>query len=508
MLPTIDSLLALLGPGRLRLLNEVGVDRSVRSVSLAETVAAVGDASADALVLLTRAASAEATTYRFDVALRRGGDRGIAGVALAAGAAEVLPRSPRAIGEREHVALLAYSDDVDLAELGAVVSATVTGDAEAALERAAAAIRALDAGRASRVGVAETLAAIAQALPGAVVGEPDGVQLAEPIEVDGVREGWLVAPAGGPVERLLLRTGAADLGAAMGRIRREQDAPVRSRAELLTELLATEPGRDAGLLRRARALRLTVDAWHTVVLVAFEQQPGEDIVDHEERRRAVEQVALGAAQAVSGTWHVARSEGHVVLLRTSETDPGHTGAAAALSAATSVLSALRERDPGSAPRAGIGGAHLGPAGLRASVAEARAALAGARADQAPAVFDASGLRAMLGEWYATDSARRFTSRLLEPLDRLGPRRSEEAIHTLQVFLEEQGSVTRTARRLHLHRNAVTYRVRQIFDALGAERDDPDTLLALQLACRSRSLGRATPKTDTPRPGERSARGTG
>lgn len=69
----------------------------------------------------------------------------------------------------------------------------------------------------------------------------------------------------------------------------------------------------------------------------------------------------------------------------------------------------------------------------------------------------------------------------------GPRRAAEAIHTLQVFLEEQGPVTRTARRLHLHRNAVCYRVRRIFDALGVERDDPDALLALQLACRARSL---------------------
>ncbi len=487
MLPSIDILVAALGPNRLRPLTDAGADRIVRMIALAETLAAVDDAPPESLVLLTRAASADATTYRFDVALRRGAERGVAGIVLAAEAGEALPRSARAIGVRSRVGLLAYGEDVDLAELAAAIGAVLTGDAATALERAATGIRALDAGRGSGAGIAEMLAAVREALPGAALGEPGPGVLAEPVEVDGVREAWLVAPEGGAVESLLLRAGAADVAAAMGRVRREQDAPIRSRSELLTELLATEPGRDVGLLRRARALGLAVDAWHTVILVAFEQGPVEDPFDLDERRRVVERVALGVARSVSGTWHVARSEGHVVLLRTSDAEPGGTGATAALSAATSVLAALEERSPGSTPRAGVGGAHLGPAGLRASAAEARAALATTRADQTPAVFDATGLRAMLAEWYATDSARRSASSLLEPLDRLGPRRAGEAIHTLQVFLEEQASVTRTARRLHLHRNAVSYRVRRIFDALGVERDDPDTLLALQLACRARSL---------------------
>ena len=72
-------------------------------------------------------------------------------------------------------------------------------------------------------------------------------------------------------------------------------------------------------------------------------------------------------------------------------------------------------------------------------------MAAARHGQGPAVFDASGLRAMLAEWYATDSARRSVSSLLEPLERLDDRRADEAIQTLQLFLEEQGSVTRTLR---------------------------------------------------------------
>jgi sugar diacid utilization regulator len=501
----VGELLAHFSRGQLRPVVEAGMERFVRSVSLAETLADVQHAQPDAIVLLTRAASADATTYRFDVALRHGAERGMAAVALTADAAETLPRSPQAICERGHVGLLAYASDVDLAELGAAIGAVLSGDAQAAIQLAGRGIRALDAGRASHAGVEVTLAAVREALPRASVGEPGDGLMAEPVEVDGLRECWLVAPEGGAVERLLLRCGAADLAAAIARTRREQDAPIRSRSELLTELLATEPGRDVGLLRRARALGLAVDAWHTVVLVGLEQGPREDPVDHEERRRVIERVALGAARSASGTWHIARSEGHIVLLRTGDTEPGAAGAAAVLAAARAVLAALEERWPDRAPRAGVGGSHQGPTGLRASAVEARAALAGSRAGQPPSVFDASGLQAMLGEWYATDSARRFATSLLEPLDRLGPRRSQEAIRTLQVFLEEQGSVTRAARRLHLHRNAVSYRVRQIFDALEVERDDPDTLLALQLACRSRALSQAIPAAPRADEGAHAAR---
>jgi sugar diacid utilization regulator len=484
MLPTVETLASQLGSGRLVPLPGAGSGRSVGSVSLAEDLAAVDVAPPASLVLLTRSASAEATSYRFDVALRRGSERGIAGIALARSVSGSLPRSARAAGKRGHVGLLTYADEVDLADLAAALVAILTGDAAAALERAATGLKALEAARVGGAGVAETLEAVRLALPGAAFGEATDGMLTEPVEIDGVPEGWLVASEGGPVDRLLLRAGAADLAASIGRVRREQDAPIRSRSELLTELLATEPGRDVGLLRRARTLGLAVDGWHTVILIAVDRGPADDPVELDERRRVIERVALSVARTVAGSWHVSRSEGFVVLLRTSGAEPAGPGAVVA--AATAVLAALEERAPGSGPRAGIGRSHLGPVGLRASTAEARAALAGATPGD-PAVFDATGLRAMLAEWYATDSARRAVSSLLEPLDRMGPGRANEAVRTLQVFLEEQGSVTRTARRLHLHRNAVANRIRRIFDELGAERDDPDTLLALQLACRARSL---------------------
>jgi DNA-binding PucR family transcriptional regulator len=94
---------------------------------------------------------------------------------------------------------------------------------------------------------------------------------------------------------------------------------------------------------------------------------------------------------------------------------------------------------------------------------------------------------MLMEWYASDTARASVRTQLAPLERLGPARCETALRTLAAFLDEQGSVNRTAQRLHLHRNAVAYRMRRITALLGVDLDDPDQRLALQLACRARLL---------------------
>jgi len=140
---------------------------------------------------------------------------------------------------------------------------------------------------------------------------------------------------------------------------------------------------------------------------------------------------------------------------------------------------------------GVGGIYAGPTGLRTSAAEAQAAVAAARAARrcnAPVSFDEVGLRRTLLEWLASDTARDAVDSILRPLDRLDPKRSRTAIQTLQAYLDNQGSLARTAEQLHLHRNAVAYRIRRIFETLEVDRDDPDARLLLSLACRARALG--------------------
>ena len=94
---------------------------------------------------------------------------------------------------------------------------------------------------------------------------------------------------------------------------------------------------------------------------------------------------------------------------------------------------------------------------------------------------------MLMEWYASDTARASVRDQLAPLEKLGPARADIAIRTLAAYLDEQGSIIKTAQKLHLHRNAVANRLRGITELLEMDLDDPDQRLALQLACRARLL---------------------
>ena len=56
---------------------------------------------------------------------------------------------------------------------------------------------------------------------------------------------------------------------------------------------------------------------------------------------------------------------------------------------------------------------------------------------------------MLMEWYSSDTARAAVRDQLAPLEKLGPGRAETAIQTLAAYLDEQGSIVKTAQRLHL-----------------------------------------------------------
>jgi DNA-binding PucR family transcriptional regulator len=55
------------------------------------------------------------------------------------------------------------------------------------------------------------------------------------------------------------------------------------------------------------------------------------------------------------------------------------------------------------------------------------------------------------------------------------------------LLDQQGSMSRTAEPMNMHRRAVSYRIHQIFDLLDVDPENPDDLLLLQLECRAREL---------------------
>jgi sugar diacid utilization regulator len=296
----------------------------------------------------------------------------------------------------------------------------------------------------------------------------------------------------GVAVRLVLHTAAMTAGRLLDLARQAREVPVRSRSELLAELLMSDSAINEDLLERARQLAIPIGGWHVVVRIEADdlQDAEPDEVQRFELLEAAGQAALHAVAATGGTWYLSRIARAIVLVRVTTSNPGPQAGARAARSAERALEAIKGRLPALRFRAGVGAPHEGPTGLRASAAEARGALLAARAALKPAgvaAHDAVGVRRMLMEWYASDTARASVRDQLAPLEKLGPVRADTAIRTLAAYLDEQGSIIKTAQRLHLHRNAVANRLRGITELLEMDLDDPDQRLALQLACRARLL---------------------
>jgi len=546
---TVDALLASSRLAGLRRVSQGGGDREVALVRLAERFAELDNAPAASLVVLSRAASAEVTDYRLDMALRWGAVNGVS--AVAAFSAEQWEPTVTAmdIAGRTDIALLSIPDDAELAGLVQAIMAEIGGGAQRALGRAErgldAVIRAEQDGadldqlrhvvsRALGVGVEfHPLAAGTEAVLGNGSGllaarhagplPPGSADLTPPaaarvpVVVGETVIGELTAPdAHGDLAvaaRLVLFNAAAAAGRLLDLSRRAREVPVRSRSELLAELLISDSAIDEDLLDRARQLNIALGGWHVAIRLEADDldaagpdwtgpdgaSPGRAGPDRERRDEVQRfellelagQVALQAAAAAGGTWHLSRIARAIVLVRVTASNPGPQAGAQAARAAERALQALRGRLPAVTFRAGVGAPHEGPMGLRASAAEARGALFAARAARKPpgvAAHDAVGVQRMLMEWYASDTARASVRDQLAPLEKLGSPRAENAIQTLAAYLDQQGSISKTAQQLHLHRNAVANRIRTITDLLDIDLEDSDQRLVLQLACRARLLG--------------------
>jgi sugar diacid utilization regulator len=487
----------------LQRVSERGGDRAVREVRVAEVLRDLHEAPRAAFVVLGRGASAEAVDYRLDVALRRAGMHGVAAVAAFCADPSNPWRPPLTaldIADRAELALVSMPPGTDLAGLIEALGREIAGGAEAALRRIELGLETVAAAETGAGDERSVVAACMRALGVRVElrePEPGEPCVAVPIVVGGSVEGQLCAPLLsdelGMAVRVVLDLAAGAVARLREAARRARDIPIRSRTELLSELLVSTSPHTDDLLNRARMLGLPVDGWHLALRVELENL---NETERDELRRfevfeAASQLALQAVLSTGGIWYLARMGPAILLIRMMRRDPGPQAGKTAAQAGERVLERLRGHFAELRASCGVGGAHEGPMGLRASATEARDAVTAARAagrHDTVASFDAVGLQRMLTEWYAFDTARQSVREQLAPLERLGPKRMETAVRTLKTYLDEQCSIVRTARALHLHRNAVSYRLQRIFELLEVDPSDPDQRLALQLACRARMLG--------------------
>ncbi len=104
----------------------------------------------------------------------------------------------------------------------------------------------------------------------------------------------------------------------------------------------------------------------------------------------------------------------------------------------------------------------------------------------PLSFGQMGVYRLLSLLVGSPELSKFYYETLGELAEENPQ-NNEFIATLEAFFEEHGNLTRTAKRLHVHRNTLLYRMERIKEISGLDLNNPETRLAVHLALRIRRI---------------------
>jgi hypothetical protein len=471
----------------------------VEIVAMAElTVAAPGQ-----VVIVTTDDHSVPRPYQVDIAIRRAIAAGCAGLVFLGDFP--LAETSRALAARGRLPVLMST--ATPSELAVLMDRVIRGGAEEALSRAeyainrttAVAARSVDAvleEAGAALGVRLTLVAD----PGVAWNAPDAVCAGE------VPVGRLVADRTDTSVTIALPVVAAVASRTLQRELADRFGPVRSRADLIIELIFAESARIDGLAVEAARAGLPVGLSHAVAWLTPTHRGARDgdrdgdrdsdrESDREPRPPAVlvSSVELNALQLVHDrdeVWHLATHHDDIVLVSSEEAGaPDHQRRLRDVMASVVAHAATVAGDEW-AFTVGLGTPQTGAAGLRQSATEARvtaeAAVAGGRVGSIE-VTDMTGLRRVLLDFYASPLSRSLLDDLLAPLDALGPERAGIATRTLLAYLGHRNSLARAAAELNLHSNAVNYRIRRIEQTLGLDLTEPDVRFAVELACRVRLI---------------------
>ncbi|WP_263119215.1 PucR family transcriptional regulator [Cellulomonas fimi] len=480
----------------------------VREIATVGDLSSVGSPGVGALVVLLASVLRRVEPYELDVAVRRSAQRGHAGLILVG--AEQVPVTAARIAERAELPLLSVPAEADVNELIVWLNRTVRGGTSDTIARAEAVLDVLARAQADPDatdtsddgGVAALLHAAGDAL-GRPLEFRGGAGRLGPVEGPTDPGAVLVGDRVVGVVRCAAPDRAADLvipsvAAAVGRLVRRilerRFAPSQTRSELLAQIVVAEPTHLVGLTEQARSIGLPIDSTHIAFWLDLRpRHSGGGEAPIAERRRLLsgaEMICLEIMHPSGTWWHVVRVGGSLLLLASD--DDGGDGRLLIEAARPEVELAVARlvTDAHAVVHIGMGTDQRGLGGIRQSSVEARSAaelaLRTGREGRIT-VMDTTGLRRVLADLHASPLSRRVMDELLAPIDALDPARAGTAVRTLTAYLDHQCSPKHTGAALHLHPNAVTYRIQRITERLGVDLADPDVRLGLHLACRMRGL---------------------
>jgi len=278
---------------------------------------------------------------------------------------------------------------------------------------------------------------------------------------------------GGDMSLLVTEHAATICGVILGRERVVAAAARQVRDDLMEGLLLGSGNANGEVSRWARHLGYDASREHRVLTVAIEATG-----------------SAGAAGSAAALWKrvataidhffTSRVPGAIIAIRDGEVVivmPGRDAAAAAstevsrLSAAC--LTRMRDLFPEAVVTIGIGGSCRDPAEIARSYGQARrtidAVVRLGRQGQAVA-FENLGIHRLLLQVPDLAELKSFATEILGELDRQDPQRGAELLATLACYFRENNSPQRTAQSLHVHPNAVAYRIRRVQEITGLKLD--------------------------------------
>ena len=460
-------------------------DVEVTSVLIAETLDAIAQAPPQSLIVLTPSCTQQSASYEFDVAVRQAAAIGVAGLVFSD--TTTLSHTTTRLAERSSLALLGCAPRTAVADLVVTLDQLTRGDSGTMMNRALAALAETGELRLDEP-LDEILLRISKRLGTPIVVADSG----EAVYVNGMVRYHLRVETDDHATRLALPSIAAALGRWQESLDAQRDAPEQARTEALSEVLIREGSPIPPLtIDRLRATGLSLDATHLGVCVSVGQSASTSEDELLTKRLQRERLRMTASYelATSDGWSIAIIEEDVILVRTypHSSDAVDRVVPAELE---SLVATLRRDFESNNLYFGVGTAQSGLTGLQQSTKEARVA-AGAAATEGTAwvmsTFDATGVNRLLAEMSSSWAGRRVISELLAPLDALGTARSQSSVETLVAYLDARGSLVEAGRILHLHPNAVAYRIRRIRELTSWDLDDAERRFALHVACRIRLM---------------------
>ena len=275
-------------------------------------------------------------------------------------------------------------------------------------------------------------------------------------------------------------------------MRAPERASEQAVAGFLRAIVAHELTERADIAARAAELGIGLDRGASVIVGrAHSHVPAE-----EGWRARVLALAERGARAVANQAVAALVEGDLPGVEVVVLVPG-AEEAPATRAAEAIVRELEAGLPGHTFAVGRSRVASAPEDLPRAASEALLAanVAEGDADRTVLAFEETGAYRLLLSAMSDDPAelQRFYAETVEPLVAYDEQYETELVHTIEAFLDADGSVAATAQRLYTHRHTIRYRLERIRELSGLDVGSSDGREKLSLGLKAmRVLGIAHP----------------